>query len=219
MSSTALELCRLAYVEHNLNNLTGFSNTAPHPYNLALQGLNSIIRAMNRMGSFYFMETKTALPYTVGQSVYDLSSLANVVDPRRIERVRMEATDSWGDLAQKSWVDFQRLYRSSEVQTTKPTAFSKYNTELYLNTIPDQDYSLYVYHYKDMPAVTLATDTLVIPERDEDVIIEAMYQWLGYKLRRWDYGTAFSAIQTKVSPLLVSLKADVGIARQMPAAF
>ncbi len=219
MSTTALELCRLAYVEHNLNSLTTFSNNSPHPYNLALQGLNSIIRIMNRLGSFYFMETKTALPYLVGQFSYDLNTLTNVVDPRRIERVRIEAVDHWTDLTQKSWPDFQKVYQSSSIQTTKPTVFSKYNTTLYLNAIPDQDYSIYVYHYKDMPAITSGTDLLQVPERDEDVIVECVYQWLGYKMARWDYGTAFTAIKTVVSPLLVSLKSDVGIAHQMPAAF
>lgn len=215
--TTALAICQKAYKRQKLNNLTGFSDTNPFPYNLALDLLNEVIRSMNRLGSFYFMETKTALPYSPATSTYDLSALS--IDPRRIDYVRAEATDKWGTIKQYSLSDFQRLFQSSTIQTTKPTGFTKHNTTLYLNTIPDADYSLYVYHYQDMPLITTEETVLRVPERDEDVVIEAIYQFLGFNMKRWDYATAFNVLTTKVNPLLVSLNRDAGMPRQMPAAF
>lgn len=59
----------------------------------------------------------------------------------------------------------------------------------------------------------------MIPERDEDVLIDACFQMLGYKIGRWDYGTALNAMAVKVSPLLADMKKSRSMPTQMPAAF
>jgi hypothetical protein len=217
MGSSALQIVTEAYRHHNLDEVTSFSTAQEFPYNIAKDILNQVIREMNRLGSYWFCETKTALPYSVGVYQYSFNTLA--IDPKRVIRIRKEATDKWGNLKQSSWYHFQRLYRSTSVQTAEPTAFSKFGDALELNVIPDQDYSLYVYHFKDMPLISATSDTFLLPERDEDILIDACYQILGYKLGRWGLEAALQAIALKVIPLLADNQQDVGMPYQMPAAF
>lgn len=217
MPSTAIDIVTEAYRHHNLNEVTVFSSSLEFPYNIAKDIINTVIREMNRLGAYWFTETQTSLTYGVGVYQYSLSALE--IDPGKILRIRKEATDKWGELTPWNWADFQRQYRRSAMTTAEPTAFSHFGNTLELNTIPDQDYSLVLYHLKDMPLVVDATDLFMIPERDEDVLIDACFQMLGYKIGRWDYGTALNAMAVKVSPLLADMKKSRSMPTQMPAAF
>lgn len=217
MGSTAVQIVTQAYRHHNLNEVTTFNTGLEFPYKLALDIINEVIRYMNRLGSFHFMETKTALAYGVGTNSYSFTTLN--VDPKRITYIRKEATDHWGDLSLLNWRDFQAAYRSSAVVTAEPTVWSKYGDTLYLNSTPGEDYSIYVYHFRDMPAVTATTDTFIVPERDEDVLIDCCFQILGYKMGRWNYETAYAVMQSRVAPYLVAVKNDAALPTQFPAAF
>lgn len=216
--STALDICASAYRLANLDQtLTSFSTTQEFPYNCALDLLNGVLSEMNRLGSYWFTKTATALPYTEGVYQYDLGTLA--IDPQRIDRVRRTASNYQGDLTQMHWMAFQRHYRSSSLQTTLPTRFSKYNDTLELNTIPDQDYSLVVYHFKDMPLVTTTTDTLLVPENDEDVVRDGVLAYLYQRMGYPAFDSAYQLWLGKVNKLLGDQKEDAGLPRQMPAAF
>ncbi len=217
MGSTALAIISEAYRHHNLDEITEFNSTMEFPYNLAKDVINQVIREMNRLGNYWFTETRTNLTYTAGVYQYSFNTLG--VDPKRLVRIRKEANNQWGELTEYNWRHFQRLYRSSTITTANPVAFSKYGDTLELNSKPDQNYSLVAYHFKDMPLVSLPTDTFLIPERDEDVLIDCAHQLLGYKLGRWDLGTALQACRIKINPLLVDSKQDAGMPTQMPAAF
>lgn len=217
MGSTALQIVTEAYRHQNLDEVTSFSTSQEYPYNIAKDIINQVIREMNRLGSYWFTETKTALAYSGGVYQYSFNTLA--VDPKKVIRIRREATNYIGDLKQYNWYHFQRLFRSAAVTTAQPEGFSKFGDSLELSTIPGQDYSIYVYHFKDMPLITATSDTFLVPERDEDVLIDACYQLLGYKMGRWGLEAALQAIALKVSPLLADMKQDAGIPLQMPAAF
>lgn len=217
MGSTALQIVTQAYRHHNLNEVTSFSTTQEFPYKLGLDIINNVIRTMNRLGNYWFCETKTALTYAPSTSTYNYTSLA--IDPRRVIRIRKEATNYWGDLVEINWKDFNKLYRSSSITSAQPTRFAKFADNFYLDAAPDQDYSMYVYHYKDMPLIVNTTDTFLIPERDEDVLIDGVYQLLGAEMGRWDLGTAVQAMNLKIQPLLAEQKKDTSIPVQMPAAF
>jgi hypothetical protein len=105
------------------------------------------------------------------------------------------------------------------VQTVEPTAWSKYGATIELNSIPDQDYSLYVYHYKDIPVISATTDEMTVPDQDMDLLERGCYFYLGYKIGKWDYATALQLLRAKAAPFLVQVKEDAGIPSQMPAAF
>lgn len=217
MGSTAIQLVTEAYRRHNLDEVTSFSTSLEHPYNLAKDVLNQVIREINRTGSFWFMETATSLPYSVGVYQYTLSSYG--INEKKILRIRREASNYWGKLKQVKWDDFQTLYRSSAMTSGQPTVCSKFGGVLELNVVPDQDYSLKVSHYKDMDIISATTDTLSMPEDSEDIVIEGCYQYLGYLIGRWDLAAALGGIQAKVKPFLVDINQDAGIPTQMPAAF
>lgn len=217
MGSNALQIITEAFRHHNLNEVTSFSTTQEFPYKIARDIINEVIRAMNRLGNYWFTEQKVILSYTPGQYAYDLQSLS--IDPKGIIRMRVEATNQWANLQQLNWAHFQKQFRNMPLSTGKPLYWSKYGNTLELNAIADQDYQITIYHFKDMPQIETTTDTFLLPERDEDVLIECCYQLLGYKMGRWDYGSALTAMKVKITPLLADMKQDVGIPHQMPAAF
>lgn len=217
MGSTALEIISEAYRHHNLNDIATLSNGQEFPYSLAKDILNEVIRMMNRAGSYWFCESKTELIYSPDTSSYALTSLG--IDPKRVIRIRREAENQWGELKEYNWRHFQQLFRSGGIQSGIPNVWAKYGNELHLDVSPNQNYSVQVYHFIDMSAVVDGTDTFLIPERDEDVLIDCCYQLLGYKIGRWDFGAAFQAMQIKILPLLADMKQDAGMPTQMPAAF
>jgi len=217
MGSTAVQIITEAYRKHNLDEVTTFSTSLEFPYKIAKDVLNEVIGLANRLGTFGFTETKTALTYGVATYTYSFNTLA--IDPKRVIYIRREATNYWGDLDQINNRDFKRTYRSAALLTAMPGAWSKFGDTLELSTQPDQDYSLNVYHYKDMPKIAATTDTFLVPERDEDILIQSCYLVLGYYIGRWSFPEAEAGIKMLFSPFLVDLRRDSGIAHQLPANF
>ena len=218
MGSTALEILNTAYRAHNLDTVSSFSAGQEFPYNIALDVINEAVRTLNRLGSFWFAEAKTALPYSAGVYTYTLSSYN--IDPKRIRFLRAEpSTGGMGELKQYHYKQFLKAFRTSSVLTGRPTAYSKYGGSLELDCIPDSDWNIYCYHYKDLPLVTATTDTFLVPERDEDILTEACFQLLGQLQGRWSIADALGAIRAKASPFLADMKQDSGIVTQRPAAF
>ncbi len=216
--STAIDICAAAYRQANLDqDLTSFSTSQEFPYNISLDILNTVIQEMNRMGNFWFAETKTALTYSAGIYSYSFTSLG--IDPKRITRIRKEATNFWGDMQEFNWKHFQRIFRQVTMPTTQPFAFSKFGDSLELDVIPDQDYSLYVYHFKDMPQIANTTDTLLVPATDEDVVREGVYAYLCERMGRSDFAPAYQVFMEKAKTLLTNMMEDAGIPTQMPATF
>lgn len=215
--ATALEIAAAAYRQANLDqDLSSFSMT-DFPYSIALDLFNTVIREMNRKGRYWFAESTANLTYSVGVYQYTYASLS--VDPNAILRIRKEATDKWEELTQMNWRKFQEYYRRSAIQTTEPKYWSKYNGQIELNCIPDQDYTIKVYHLRDLPLIAATTDTLLCQVSDEDVFQEGIYAYLLNRLSRADWITAYQTYINKVDSLLADMKEDVGLPRQMPAAF
>lgn len=220
--STALDIVNVALRDHNLKEISGFSTTQEFPGNIVKDVLNEVIRELNRMGNFWFSESKTPLPFS--PSVYSYSFKALGIDPRRVIRIQREATGYWGELEQVNWRDFQKHFRTSTLATAQPSQWSKYGDSLELSSQPDQNYSLYAYHYRDMPVITSTADSqtsgaILVPENDEDLLERGCYFMLGYKIGKWDYITAVQQLKIKANPFLVSSQQDSGIAHQMPSLF
>lgn len=215
--SNALQILQAAYRANNFLEPSSFSTSQEFPLNIALDVLNQVIGEMNRLGNLEFTKTKTALTYSVGTYTYDLSDLS--IDQRRIHYIRREALGYEGELTAYEYRHFQSRYRCGSLQTTTPVAWSKFSDTLELSSIPDQNYSLFVYHWKDLPEITATTDTFLIPIPDEDILKHNCEMYLGYKTGRWDYSYAVQAIKAKTAPFLVSTKNDSAVPQQMPAVF
>lgn len=219
MGSTAVQIIAQAYRQHNLTEPSSFSTSQEFPLNIAIDVLNKVVREMNRMGNLWFTETATVLTYGAGVYTYDLSSGSYLIDPRRIRFIRKEASNHQGELIQYNERDFLFKFRGSTIQTAEPTAWKKYANTLELDNKPDQDYTITVYHYKDLPAVTATSDTFLVPERDEDILIENCVEWLAYRIGKQDKQTALLNIRANTNPFLVQAKTDSGMPKQMPRAF
>lgn len=217
MGSQALAIVTEAYRKHNLDEVTSFSTTQDFPFNLAISTINDVIRYANRMGPFYFTETKTALSYSVGVYTYDMVSLN--INPRQIKFIRKEATDHWGELKAFNHRDFMERFRRAAVQTQEPTGWTRFANTLELNSIPDANYSIYCYHFRDMPTITATTDTFLVPESDEDILIESCYQILGARIGRWEMPQAEVEIRNLFTPFISDVKQDTAMPTQMPAMF
>jgi hypothetical protein len=217
MGSTAIQLIAEAYRQLNLTEPTSFGASQEFPLNIAKDVLNKVIREMNRLGNLWFTETATLLAYSGGVYTWDLSALN--VDPKRIRYVRKEALNHQGELAEYPNRTFRQFFRGSAVQTAQPTGFTKSANTFELNCIPDQDYQITIYHFRDMPAVTATTDTLLVPERDEDILTENCLEWLNYRMGKQDKQMSLMNIRANTIPFLVQVKSDAGMPKQMPAAF
>lgn len=220
--STAIELLKTAYRDHNLDEPTTFSTTAEFPYNIAKDLINEVVSEFNRLGNFWFAKTKTQLTYSPSTYTYDLSSLD--INPTRIEYIRRESSTSPGELIQYEYRSFQRRYRTSTVPSGMPSAFAIFNASLELNTSPDGDYSIYCYHFKDMPAITATTDSqsggqILVPTEYEDLISRSCYFLLGYKIGKWSQEQAYQDLEMKAKPFLVASKSNAGLPQRLPAAF
>lgn len=216
--STAIQIIAEAYRQLNLTEPASFSSSSEFPLNVAKDILNKTIREMNRLGNLWFMETSTSLPYGVGVYTYDLTALG--IDPKRIAYIRRDTQDNRGELKQYQSRNFNKLFRGySTLNTTAPTVWMKYNNTLELNAIPDQDYSLTVYHFRDMPLITATSDPVLVPERDEDILIDACTEWLKVRIGQQDSSSALINTKIKLAPFLVQIESDAGLPNQMPAAF
>ena len=217
--STALQIAASAYAQANMDQtLTSFS-MSDFPYNVAKDLLNTVIQEMNRMGRYWFTETSATLSYSGGVYQYTYSSIASNLDPKGILRLRKELVDHKQELVQVNWRAFQERYRRDAVQTAEPLYWAKFGSQLELNTIPDQDYTIKVYYLRDMPLVTSSGDYLLCQDTDEDVFREGVYAYLLNRLGRPDWEKAYQIFRDKASDLLADMRQDVGLARQMPASF
>lgn len=215
--ATALQICAAAFNEANLDqDLTSFS-MADFPYTTALDLLNKVIREMNREGRYWFTETATSLPYTPGVYQYNMTTLG--IDPKSITRVGKVNTQGIQDLTPLNYPEMQRRYPFTSIQTVQPQFYSRYNNILYLNSIPDQDYQITAYHFRDMPLVTSESESLLCPEADEDVFQDGVYAYLMNRLGRENWQPAWAAYMQKVKSMVVKLENDLAMPTQMPAAF
>lgn len=219
--SNALQICADAYAEANLDQtLTSFSTTQEFPYNIAKTLINTVIKEMDRMGEFWFCETSVSMPYSPSTSSWNLTTLAAYpIDAKRITRVRTEATNYWNELTELNYRKFQALYRVAAIPSAQPQRWAKYQNTVYTDSSPDQDYSLNLYYFQDMPLVASETDTLLVPTKDEDVVREGVFAYLCQRIGRPDYQLAYELYMQKVKTLLVTVKKDVGLPTQMPASF
>lgn len=222
--STALEIINTAYRRQNVEELSSFSTSQEFPQNLGLDLLNRVIRQLNRrpVGNFIFTETETALAYSGG--TYTYSCLSNGIDPKRIRYIRKESTNHWGFLKQYNRPDFKTVFRLASVQTAEPTAWTKFNDTIELNTIPDADYSIKVTHFKDMPVCSLVTDSqttgvILIPEKDEDILTDGVEAYLCEAMGKSDWTAKLQRWEQIVSRFVVDDVKDAGMPTQMPAMF
>lgn len=216
--SDAITICAEAYRQANLDQeLTSFSTSQEFPYNNALGILRHVVREMNRLGNYWFTETSTNLSYSAGVYQYSFSTLG--IDPRRITEIRRSAADYLGVLEPLNYKQFQKKYRGSAIQTTMPSAFSKYGDTLEFNVIPDQDYEIKVFHFNDIPLPTATDSTFPIPEDDEDVLIDGVYAYLLQRMGRPDFMEAYQVFSKKAKDLLADMKQDQGMSHQMPSNF
>jgi hypothetical protein len=219
MGSTAIQIIAQAFRANNLTEPTSFAAGQEFPVNIALDVLNKVIREMNRLGNLWFTEASKQLVFSGGSNTYDLSAATYLVDPKRIRYIRKELTNHQQELREYNKRDFLQRFRSSTVSTAEPTAFTKYGNVLELDTIPDQNYQVTVYHFQDMPLVVNTTDTFLIPERDEDILIDSCTALLKARTGQLDEGSALQLIRANTMPFLVQVKTDAGMPKQMPAAF
>jgi len=214
--TTALGICQAAYRQVNLDQtLSSFSNSQEFPYNIALDLINTVIQEMNRMGRYWFAETSLALTYTLGINTYNLGS----IDPKDVTRIRREAENYQGELQELNYRAFQRKFENNIPPIQMPKRWSKFNNTLFFDSIPDQDYTITLYYFEDIPQVVNTTDTLIIPFKDEDVIREGVYAYLCERIGRPDFGEAYQNYLNKISKLLADMKKDTGLPQQWPGAF
>jgi len=216
--STAIAIAAEAYRRAKLDQpLTTFDATLEYPYNLAKDLFNSVIREMNRKGRFWFAETSQALAYSAGVYAYNLTSLG--IDPKAIRIVRRETSGYEADLSPMSIVSFLRVYRRSTLLTQMPEAYAIMGAALNLSTIPDLDYGLKVYYFRDLPLVTATTDTMICQESDEDVFIEGIAAQVMKAIGRSDWQAQYQLYMDRVKELLADQKQDTRLPLVMPAQF
>lgn len=220
--STAQVIVSEAFERQNLAAVTNFATSQEFPYSIALRLLNRTIKQMNRMGNFIFTETETALTYGVSTYTYDCSD--NNIDPKRIKYIRKEATNSWGNLKQYNWQDFKKAFRLAALQTAEPTAWTKFNDTIELNTQPDANYNIRVTHYRDMPVITALTDSqatgaILVPVNDEDILIDGVESFLCEAIGTLDWVGKRTLWEQSLKRFLADDERDVGIPLQLPRMF
>jgi hypothetical protein len=216
MSTQAITLCQQAYMRAQEEAPQGFADPE-FPQNICQQLINDVLRDMNRMGNFGFMQASTALAYNpAGVFQYNLTPLGVV--PNRITRIRRTLAPQ-GDLQQMGWVRFSRLYRYGVIASRAPGAYSKFNNFLELDHVPDKDYGLVLEHYRDIPLAQNSTDLVSVPMAQEDVLRDGIYALLLQALGRSDFSQAYQLFQKKVNAMTVTLLDDVGIPAAMPASW
>lgn len=219
--STALQICAEAYRQAQVaNTLTSFGTSQAFPYNNALGYLQDMVRDMNRRGDYWAMETSSALTYSAGVYQWTMSSQSPAIDPKKITKVWLEASNHWGELEFVEWNTFKQKFRLAAVQTSKPGYWTKWGDTLELSTKPDQDYTLTVYHIRQIPLPTITSSTFGSwPTKDEDVFI------LGVKWRvlkgfgAADWQDEFQLYEARINELLADMKQEHAAPCQMPANF
>lgn len=218
--STALQIAADAYALVNMDQtLSSFSNSQEFPYNIALILFNDLISELNRKGNYWFCETSVSLAYSPGVYTYDLTTLATPpIEPKRITRIRRELLNYEGELVEYNWRNFQRRYRLTTIPIQMPNGWAKYDQQIQLNYIPDQDYTQKLYYYQDIPAVVNTGDILPVPQMHEDVLRYGIANKLRKRMEIPD--PALDAdFQMKLADLIGAIGEDAGMGTQMPAAF
>jgi hypothetical protein len=219
-TTTALQAANSALRQSNLDEISTLisnSNT-PFPDKIVLDCLNMAIREMNRKGRFWFMESAVVLPYSVGVSSYTFDSLGSV-DPKGVLRIRREMDPLEGELVQQNYRWFQQRYRQQPILTQMPRAWTKFGNTLYLDSIPDQNYTLTMYCLKDIPIVTADNTTFPCQESDVDVFIDGLMAYLHHRTSNPDYAQVYQLWMSKVNALIADMAQDAGMPTQMPAAW
>lgn len=212
---TALQLCQQAYREANMSEaLSTLSPNQCFPYNIAMDCLNDVLRDLNRMGSFWFMETKTPLVYSVGVHEYNLMSLG--IDPLRISQVRDNQGAQLGQMHERN---FSKRFRTGVLNTARPTVFSKFANTLSLNVIPDEDYGLVAVHYDDIPLVIGDGDFVAVPEEDEDIVVKGILASILMKMDRSASVPEYTLFKKLAEGWLVEVKQDFGLPAVRPRLF
>lgn len=217
MGSTALEICKTAYRQAAVGTeLTSFSTSQAEPFNMALDLLNEVVPDINRQGDLYFTLADTTLAYTSGVYSYNLGELG--IDPRRIQRVFRSAIQP-GNVNRINWNRFQDLFRRSTIQENTPSYWAIFGSTLEFNCIQSQDFVIRISHYRDMPKVTAETDTLLMPERDEDVLRAGVIAYLTQRLGRSDAPEQWAIYEKKLKRFSLDVKKDVSASFVRPARF
>lgn len=224
MVSTALQVAAGAFLDAGTGqDLTAFDMTTEFPFCLALNCINSAISALNLMGSYSFAETTLILPYSVGVSSYNLNTVGpTVIEPRRIMRLRRELVGLAGELVEYNYRDFQKRFRAAALQTQQPRTWAKYAGILYLDSIPDKDYTHTLYYYQHIePIVVGVNDNLptIIPEHHIDILRDMTNANLLKEMGRPDFANQYTLAKVKASALLARSNQDSGMLTQMPRSF
>jgi hypothetical protein len=223
MASTALQLAAAACNDAGLDQtLTSFS-MAEWPYSSLLDVTNRAIAEMNRAGNLVFGETTQVLTYTPSVYTYNLNTVAaNPIEPRRILRLRRELVNQSGELAEYNFRDFQKRFWVNTIPTIKPVAWAKFASTLYLNSIPDQDYTLTMYYYQPIQPIVVGSNdnsVTIVPFYHEDVLREMIFaQLIGY-MGRPDFSNAYTLAKQKLATLVAKSNEDIGLPQNMPRAF
>lgn len=216
---TALQLCQSAYRQAQVGELTAFGSNV-EPFNMAVDLLNTVIAELNRKPDMWFVRTSTTLTYSASATnhIYDLTALS--IDPRRITRIYRTLVQT-GDVQRMNWERFHQAYRRSipALDAGIPNHFAIFSDELEFDRQHDQDYGLTVEHYADMPKVTTESETLSIPENDEDVVIDGVLAYLKQRLAMPDADSYLSLWLKKLEEIRYNAKQDSGIHFIRPARF
>lgn len=217
MGSTALTLCQKAYRQANVGReLLSFDTSQDFPYNCALELLNEVIASMNYEGNLWFMAATTALAYGANVYSYNLQTLG--IDPRKVVRVRRSGTQA-GELVYRNQRLFEKNYRQSTITTGLPTVYSIWGDVLELNVIADQDYSLEIHHYKDMPLADSVSDTFALPAQDENVLIIGVRAKLKQLLGATDWAQDLALYQSQLKSMKLEMRKFYTGGEVRPAAF
>lgn len=216
--ATALDICAAAYRRANLDQPLSSWFQQDFPFNVARDIMNLVIQEMNSKGHYWFTETYSSLMYTPGVNEWSFTSFQS--DPKGILRIRKELPGYKGELIESNFRNFQQRWRvDSTIASGEPRYWSKFGNSFQLDTIPDKDYNLVVYHLRDMPDIVENVDALLCQDADNHVFQEGCYAYLLKTLQRPDWDSAYAAYISKVNNILAEMNKDVGIPRQMPAMF
>jgi hypothetical protein len=219
--TNALGIVQSAYRQANMDQVPqSFSTSLEFPYNIGLDLMNTVLQELNQLGRYSFSQSTQELPYATNTNTYDLNTVAtNPVQPEDIIKLRREATNYQGDLSEMNYRAFQRRYDVTGIPTEMPSRWSYFNYTLYLNFYPDQDYTITMYYYQDIPLAVNTTDTLIVPVVNEDVLRDGIYAYLCERIGRPDFQPAYQLYLTKAKKIVAKQNKSAGMPRQMPGAF
>lgn len=184
--TTALELMQNVFRRANMEaELSSFSTSQSFPYDIALSVLNHAVDDLNSRGRYRFMETSTALTYSSGVYTYSLETLE--VDAEAITSIERRLANYQGKLKALNNTQFRDKYRRSPVQEGVPSHWTDHGDTLELDVEPDQDYSIYVWHYAPISRYSATSDVINIPTRHLYVLENMAYGWLLEALGRQDF--------------------------------